>query len=92
MSKIVHLGQLKSEEYFKDSGLTCIVREMHDASSNETIAMQDHDSPNWYSSLRETTSLPLGEITSRTGFCGASHLSRALAAHRPATSGGSRCG
>ena len=43
MSKIVHLGQLKSEEYFKDSGLTCIVREMHDASSNETIAMHDHD-------------------------------------------------
>ena len=43
-------------------------------------------------SLRETTSLSLGEIASRTGFCGASHLSRALAARRPATSGGSRCG
>jgi len=29
-------------------------------------------------SLRETTSLSLGEIACQTGFCGASHLSRAL--------------
>ena len=34
-------------------------------------------------SLRETTSLPLKEIASRTGFCNASHLSRTLSAHKP---------
>lgn len=43
MAIIKHLEQLTSAEYFKDSGLTCIVREMHDAPSNETIAMHDHD-------------------------------------------------
>ncbi|MBQ2629057.1 MAG: helix-turn-helix domain-containing protein [Kiritimatiellae bacterium] len=43
MAKIVHLERLTSTEYFKDSGLACIVREMHDAPSNETIAMHDHD-------------------------------------------------
>lgn len=43
MSKIVHLERLTSAEYFKGSGLACIVREMHDAPSNETIAMHDHE-------------------------------------------------
>ena len=43
MAKIVHLERLTSAEYFKDSALACIVREMHDAPSNETIAMHDHE-------------------------------------------------
>ncbi len=33
--------------------------------------------------LRDTTDLPLGEIASRTGFCSASHLSRALSRKAP---------
>lgn len=43
MAKIVHLEQLKSEEYFKGSGLPCVVREMRAAPSNETIQMHGHD-------------------------------------------------
>ena len=39
---IWHLKQLKDDEYFKDSGLPCIVREMHDAPGNNVVHMHDH--------------------------------------------------
>lgn len=39
---IWHLKQLKDDEYFKDSGLPCIVREMHDAPCNNVVHMHDH--------------------------------------------------
>ena len=40
---IRHLEQLKGVEYFKNSNLPCLVREMHDAPSNNVVAMHDHD-------------------------------------------------
>ena len=40
---IKHLERLKSDTYFKRSGLPCVVREMHQAPSNMFIAMHDHE-------------------------------------------------
>lgn len=40
---IKHHEQLKNLSYFKDRHIPCIVREMHDAPSNNVIAMHDHE-------------------------------------------------
>ena len=43
MAAIKHLEKLKNAAYFRDSGLPCIVREMHAAAGNTFIAMHDHE-------------------------------------------------
>ena len=40
---IRHLERLKRLVYFKDTDIPCVVREMHDAPSNDVIAMHDHE-------------------------------------------------
>jgi len=43
MPAIKHLEKLKSDAYFKDDALPCIIREMHEAPSNAFVAMHDHE-------------------------------------------------
>ena len=43
MPAIKHLEKLKSDAYFKDGALPCIVREMREAPSNAFVAMHDHE-------------------------------------------------
>lgn len=43
MPAIKHLEKLKSDAYFKDDALPCIVREMREAPSNAFVAMHDHE-------------------------------------------------
>ena len=40
---IKHLEQLKDKDYFKGENSSCVVREMHDAPSNNVIAMHGHE-------------------------------------------------
>ena len=43
MSVIKHHETLKSDVYFQDDTLPCIVREMHDAANNLFVQMHDHE-------------------------------------------------
>ncbi len=43
MPAIKHHEKLKSDDYFKDGTLPCIVREMREAPSNRFVAMHDHE-------------------------------------------------
>jgi len=43
MPAIKHLEKLRSDAYFKDDALPCIVREMREAPSNTFVAMHDHE-------------------------------------------------
>ena len=43
MPAIKHLEKLKSDAYFKDNALPCIIREMREAPSNAFVAMHDHE-------------------------------------------------
>ena len=43
MPAIKHLEKLRSDAYFKDGALPCIVREMREAPSNAFVAMHNHE-------------------------------------------------
>ncbi len=43
MPAIRHLEKLRSDAYFKDDALACIIREMREAPSNAFVAMHDHE-------------------------------------------------